>query len=78
MTSNPPHPMNEFRILERNRAFARAMEHLRAALGHIRAAQTENASFGLNLGELAQIDRNLMHEIHCCAHVYKQPPETPA
>jgi hypothetical protein len=70
--------MNEFQIAERARAFARTMEHLRAALGHIRAAQAENVSFSLNLGELAQIDRSLMHEIHCCAHVYKQPPETPA
>jgi hypothetical protein len=70
--------MSEFQIAERQRAFARAMEHLRAALGHVRAAQSENVSFSLNLGELAHIDRTLMHEIYCCERVYKQPPETPA
>ena len=70
--------MNDFAIMERNRAFARTMDHLRAALAHVRAAQGENVSWGLNLGELAKIDKDLMHEIHCCAHVYKQPPETPA
>jgi len=70
--------MNDFAIMERNRAFARAMEYLTAALTNVRHAQAVNVSFDLNLGELAQIDKTLMHEIHCCAHVYKQPPETPA
>jgi hypothetical protein len=70
--------MNDFATLERNRAFARVIEHLRAAHGHVRAAEIENVNFGLNLGELAAIDRTLLHEIHCCAHVYKQPPETPS
>ena len=78
--------MNDFQVMERNRAFARTMEHLKAALGHVRAAQSENVSFGLNLGDLAQIYKSLMHEIHCCAHIYKshpepvegQPPETTA
>lgn len=70
--------MNEFQIAERNRAFARTMEHLKAALGHIRAAQAENVSFDLNLGELSHIDKTVMHAIHCCAHIYKNPPETPA
>ena len=70
--------MNDFQVIERNRALARTIEHLKAALGHVRAAQTDNLSFELHLGDLAQIDRSLMHEIHCCAHIYKQPPETPA
>ena len=78
MTSDRPHPINEFRILERNRAFARTMEHLKAAHGHLLLAQTENVNFALNLTALTEIDHQVVHSIHCCAHVYKQPPETSA
>ena len=69
--------MNDFQVMERNRAFARTMEHLKAAHGHLRAAETENVSFALNLTALAEIERQVLHAIHCCAHVYKNPPETP-
>ena len=68
--------MNDFPLIERNRAFARAMEHLQAALGHLRAADHENRLFDLHLTALAEIDKQLLHAIHCCAHIYKQPPET--
>ena len=70
--------MNDFAIMERNRAFARAIEHLKAAVGHVRFAENENTQWSLGLAELAELDKKLMHAIHCCAHVYKQPPETPA
>ena len=70
--------MNEFQIAERARAFARTMEHLKAAHGHIRAAEAENMNWELNLTALAEIQKQLLHAIHCCAHVYKQPPETTA
>jgi len=67
--------MNEFQVLERNRAFARAMEHLRAAHAHLVQAAGENHRFdlGLDLPEKAILDA-----MHRCAHVYKQTPETPA
>ena len=69
--------MSDFQVIERNRAFARTLEHLRAAHGHLRAAEGENMSWELNLTALAEIQKQLLHAIHCCAHVYKQPPETP-
>jgi len=75
--------MNEFQVLERNRAFTRAMEHLRAAHAHLVQAAGENHRFdlGLDIPEKALLDA-----AHRCAHVYKshpehaegQPPETPA
>jgi len=75
--------MNEFQVLERNRAFARAMEHLRAAHAHLVQAAGENHRFdlGLDLPEKALLDA-----AHRCAHAYRacpelgegQPPEKPA
>ena len=64
--------MNDFVLLERNRAFARAMEHLRAAHAHLVQAAGENHRFdlGLDLPEKAILDA-----MHRCAHVYKARPE---
>ena len=70
--------MSDFQVIERNRSFARTIDHLKAAHGHIRAAETESMNFDLNLTALADIQKQLLHAIHCCAHVYKTPPETPA
>jgi hypothetical protein len=70
--------MNDFQRHERNRAFGRTIDRLRAAHSLVRAAQHENAAFDLNITALSEIERDLMHAIHCCAHVYKQPPETPS
>lgn len=70
--------MTDFQILERRRAFARTMKYLEDALHQLRAAEHENTAFALNLDALADIDRQLLHAIHCCAHIYKQPPDTPA
>ena len=69
--------MNDFPVIERRRAFARVIELLTTAHAHVRAAEKENVNFDLHLGDLAQIDKSLMHEINCCAHIYKENPETP-
>lgn len=65
--------MNDFQRTERDRAFARVIVHLQNAHALIRAAAHENDAFALGLGEIAALDRKLLHEINICAHVYKQP-----
>jgi hypothetical protein len=67
--------MNEFQVIERSRAYARAMEHLNAAHAHIIQANGESARFDLGLDLPEKEIREAMHR---CAHVYKQPPESPA
>lgn len=68
--------MTDFQRDEKNRAYARAMTHLNHMLALHRAAQYENNQF--NLGIELPPEKAILEAINHCAHVYKQPGETPA
>lgn len=65
--------MTDFQRLERNRAYVRAVEHLTAALAHLKAACHENEKF--HLGVELPSEKPLLDAINNCAHIYKQPGE---
>jgi hypothetical protein len=68
--------VTDFQREEQKRAYVRVVEHLTAALAHLMAACSENHKFALGLDLPPQ--KPITDAIHQCAHVYKQPGETPA
>jgi hypothetical protein len=58
------------RELERDNALVRITEHMRAAIGHLRAAAHEAHVFGLNL-ELPP-ERPFLDVMSACHHIHKK------
>ena len=65
--------MNNFKIIERGRAYDRAAWHLRFAQDHLRMAQHENITFDLGLD--LPPEKPIVDAIANCTRVEKQPTE---
>lgn len=68
--------MTDFQREEKRRAYARAMELLSQMLSLHRALQYENSMFHLGI-ELPP-EKEITAAMTKCAHIYKQPGETPS
>ena len=65
--------MNNFKFIERSRAYVRAIEHLRHAHGHLRAAMHLNIAFALGLD--LPSEKPIVDAIDHCAFIQKLRPE---
>lgn len=66
--------MNDFPKIERDRALLRIIEHMRAAIGHLRAATHDARTYGIVI--YLPPEKPLVEVIDACAHIYKKPAGT--
>ena len=66
--------MSGFSRHEHERALVRITEHLRNAIGHLRAARHEASNFGI-LIEIP-LEKPFVDAISACAHIYKTPEDS--